>query len=141
MNKCFFAGRLGQDPELRKTASGKSVANFSVGISDRDETKESLWINCVAWEGRAETIHQYIKKGDQIFLIGRMTVDVYEKDGKKNYKTIIVVEEFEFGQKSKQNITSDQYQVPAPKDNSKWGAKPQTMDGKPIPEDDDNPYF
>lgn len=140
MNKCFFAGHLGQDPELRKTSSGKSVANFSVGISNRDDNKESLWINCVAWEGRADTIHQYFKKGDQIILTGRMTVDVYEKDGKKNYKTIIVVEEFDFGQK-KREASSDDYQTPKPQDSSKWGAKTPTVDGKPLPADDDNPYF
>ena len=107
MNQVFFAGRLGQDPELKYTPSGQPVANFSMAIDEsykKDGVKHEkvLWLRCQAWAITAETIGKYVHKGDQIFISGRLSIREYEKvkgDGDKRYITEVVVTRFDFGAK------------------------------------------
>jgi single-strand DNA-binding protein len=96
MNKVLILGRLGQNPEIRHTPSGAAVANFSVATSEKwtdksGEKKESTeWHKVVVWGKLAELCSQYLVKGRQVFLEGKLQTHQWEdKDGKKNYTTEI----------------------------------------------------
>ena len=95
INQCNFIGRLGRDPEIRYTQSGKAVASFSIACSEKrggEETTE--WVNVVAWEKLAEICGQYLAKGSLVFISGRMQTRKWQdKDGGTRYTTEIVARE------------------------------------------------
>lgn len=66
MNDCKFCGRLTYDPEVRNTPTGKKVCNFTVAVNEGKDRVE--FIDCVAWDDRAERISQYFKKGKPIIV-------------------------------------------------------------------------
>ncbi len=103
LNKVTIAGRLGKDPELKQTPSGKKVASFSIATNQtwkdaQGQKQESTeWINCVSWGRTAEVIAQYFTKGKEIYIEGRMQTRSWDgNDGKKNYRTEVVVSQFQF---------------------------------------------
>lgn len=100
MNKVILVGRLARDPELRTTGSGKSVATFSLAVDRRYKAEgqpTADFFNIVAWGKQAETICQYLGKGRQIALTGRLQSRSYDaQDGSKRYVTEVVLEEFDF---------------------------------------------
>ena len=95
INQCNFIGRLGRDPEIRYTTSGKAVATFSIACSEKrggEETTE--WVNVVAWEKLAEIAGQYLTKGSLVFISGRMQTRKWQdKEGGTRYTTEIVARE------------------------------------------------
>lgn len=103
LNKAFVYGNLTRDPEMRALPSGQQVANFSVATNrvykDRDGAKKEQveYHNVVAFGRQAEVIGQYMKKGRPLFIEGRIQTRSWEAEGKKNYRTEIVVENFQFG--------------------------------------------
>ena len=97
LNKVVLMGRLTADVEVKATQSGKSVAAFTVAC-DRDfGEKEADFINCVAWEKKAEFISKWFRKGDVIALTGRISVRSYDTDNGKRYVTEVNVEDAYFG--------------------------------------------
>lgn len=99
INKVTLIGNVGRDPELRYTASGTAVANFSLATSrrfkDRDGTQrdETEWHKLVAWGRTAEVINQYAPKGKQLYIEGRLQTRQWDdKEGNTRYTTEIVVE-------------------------------------------------
>ena len=100
MNKVILVGRLARDPELRTTGSGKSVATFSLAVDRRYKAEgqpTADFFNVVAGGKPAETICQYLGKGRQIAMTGRLqTRDYKAQDGTKRYATEVVLEEFDF---------------------------------------------
>jgi single-strand DNA-binding protein len=100
MNKVMLVGRLARDPELRSTASGTSMATFAVAVDrrfQRDGQPTADFFNVVAWGKQAEVISQYLSKGRQIALNGRLQTRNYQaQDGSKRYVTEVVLEEFDF---------------------------------------------
>ena len=97
MNKVVLVGRLTKDPELRYAAgSGVATCRITVAVN-RMKKDEADFINCVAFNKTAETIAQYLTKGRQIAIAGRIQTDSYTaQDGTKRYTTDVVVETFEF---------------------------------------------
>ena len=97
INQCNFIGRLGSDPEIRYTTSGKAVASFSIACSEKrggEETTE--WVNVVAWEKLAEICGQYLVKGSLVFIGGRMQTRKWQdKDGGTRYTTEIVARDMQ----------------------------------------------
>lgn len=95
LNQCNFIGRLGRDPEVRYTQSGKAVSSFSIACSEKrggEETTE--WVNVVAWEKLAEICGQYLAKGSLVFISGRMQTRKWQdKEGGTRYTTEIVARE------------------------------------------------
>lgn len=84
MNICTFIGRLGRDPDMRYTTSGKAVVSFSLGVNRDGKKDETDWINFVAWEKTAEVIAKYCHKGDLLGVTGSLMQRNYEdKDGNK----------------------------------------------------------
>ncbi|HEX4952341.1 MAG TPA: single-stranded DNA-binding protein [Thermoanaerobaculia bacterium] len=102
LNKVFLIGNLGRDPEVRTTTSGQPVASFSVATSrrwkDRDGNRQehTEWHNVVCWGKQAEIAGQYLSKGKQVFIEGRLQTRSWDdkQSGEKKYKTEIIVENF-----------------------------------------------
>lgn len=96
MNTVQILGNLTRDAEVRYTKSGKAVATFTVAASNtyidsNNETKEqTAFINCVAWGKQGELLQQY-RKGNRLFVEGRLQTRSYEtQDGQKRYVTEVV---------------------------------------------------
>jgi len=97
LNKVFLIGRLGKDPELKTTPSGKSVLNVTLASSEFYKDKEgnkqerTEWHRVVLWERLAEVVSQYCHKGSQLFVEGSLqTREWQDKDGNKRYTTEIL---------------------------------------------------
>jgi single-strand DNA-binding protein len=103
LNKCMIIGNLGADPEMRYTANGSAVTNFNVATSrsytnaQSERVEETEWFSVVTWNRLAETCAQYLSKGRQVFVEGRMQTRSWDgQDGQKRYKTELVAETVKF---------------------------------------------
>lgn len=105
MNKWVGIGRLTRDPELNFQAnSGMAICRFRLAVTRPFKKDETDFINCIAFNKRAETIAQYLTKGRQLAVTGSIRTGSYDaKDGTKRYTTDIVVDSFEFIGSSKSN--------------------------------------
>lgn len=108
LNLVQICGRLACKPELKTTPGGLVIANFSVASNrswkDKQGQKqtETEWHNIVAFGKTAEVINQYFDKGDEIYIQGRLKTSTWDaKDGSKRYKTEIMTERFDWGQKAR----------------------------------------
>ncbi len=100
VNKVVLLGRLGKDPVVKTVGSGIKVANFSLATSEKwtdkatGEKKETTeWHNCQAWRGLADVIEKYVKKGDLIYVEGKLATRKWEKDGVTHYSTEVIVDQ------------------------------------------------
>lgn len=106
MNKVTLLGRLAQDPEIRYTNNGKAVANFTMAV-DRGKDKGADFIPVVFWDKTAETIGNYVKKGQRLLIEGRLQVRSYENsNGEKRRVTEVVGSYMEFIEKTKKTNSS-----------------------------------
>ncbi|MBM3421365.1 MAG: single-stranded DNA-binding protein [Bacteroidetes bacterium] len=97
-NRVQLIGNLGQDPEIKKTEKGKSVAKFTLATtesfrnSEGQKVEETTWHNLVAWNGLADVAGKYLKKGREVAVEGRISHRSYEdKEGVQKYFTEIVL--------------------------------------------------
>ena len=100
LNKVMIIGNLGRDPEMRYTPSGKPVTTFSVATSrtwntaDGEKHEETEWFNIVAWSSLAEICKQYLTKGQQVYIEGRLQTRHWEdQEGNKHTSVEIVANE------------------------------------------------
>ena len=96
MNLVTLIGRLTRDPELKYSQSGKAFTKFSIAVTREFNRDEADFINCIAWDKRAEAICEYLRKGRRIATQGRISVNSYEKDGETKWITEVIVDKFEF---------------------------------------------
>ena len=104
VNKVILVGNLGQDPEVRRTQSGTSVASFSVATTERYTDKSGArqekteWHNVVLWSKLADLAGQYLKKGRSVYIEGKLQTSTWEdkNGGGKRYKTEIVGTQMQF---------------------------------------------
>ena len=96
MNIVTLIGRLTRDPELKYSQSGKAFCKFSVAVTREYNRDEADFINCVAWDKRAETIAEYLRKGRRVALQGRLSVRSYEQNGETKWITEVIVDKFDF---------------------------------------------
>ena len=104
INKVILIGRLGQDPEVRYTPDGTAVANFSIATSEEWKDKNSgekrertEWHRIVAWRRLGEICGEYLSKGRQVYIEGRIQTRSWEdKDGNKRYTTEIIASDVQF---------------------------------------------
>ncbi|MFZ5441504.1 MAG: single-stranded DNA-binding protein [Myxococcota bacterium] len=104
INKVILIGNLGADPEVRFTPSGQAVANFRIATSEswNDKTsgqkqERTEWHRIVVWGKLAELCGEYLKKGRQCYVEGRLqTREWTDKEGKKNYTTEVVANTVQF---------------------------------------------
>ncbi len=144
LNKVMLIGNLGRDPEVRSTPSGQPVANFTLATSRRWKDKngqrqeQTEWHNIVVWGKQAEIAGQYLTKGKQIFLEGRLQTRSWEdrQSGEKRYRTEVVCDNFQMlGQRGGGGAPDVDSGAP--------GGGPsydEGMGGGGAPEDDDIPF-
>ena len=103
VNKVILLGRLGQDPELKYTPSGASVCNFSMATSENwtdksgQKQERTEWHRIVVWGKLAEVCNQYLAKGRQAYVEGRLQTRSWDdKDGNKRYTTEIMANTVQF---------------------------------------------
>jgi single-strand DNA-binding protein len=103
VNKVILIGNLGKDPDLRYTPSGQAVATFSLATNERYKDKDGQnveraeWHNIVVWGKQAEMAKEYLKKGRQIFVEGRISYRTYDdREGNKRYVTEVVAQRIQF---------------------------------------------
>lgn len=130
LNSISIMGRLSSDPQLRRTASGKAVASFSVACerdfkNQQTGEKEVDFIECVAWGGTAEMVEKYFHKGQMAVATGRLQLrDWTDKNGQKRRQAEILVNSIYFcGSKESgtqassgadNGYSTPAYQAPAP---------------------------
>ncbi len=115
LNKVMLIGRLGGDPEVRYTSTGGAVANFNLATNefwtDKSGQKQERteWHKIVVWGKQAENCGQYLSKGRQAFVEGRLqTREWTDKEGNKRYKTEVVAMNVQFlGSPGEKSTTSD----------------------------------
>ena len=98
MNRATWVGRVGKEPEIKSTQTGKEVANFTLATSERwkdpsgQKQERTSWHNIVCWHpGLIGVIKNYVHKGDQLLVEGSIETRSWEKDGEKRYTTEIVM--------------------------------------------------
>lgn len=133
LNNCSFIGRLGKDPEVRYAASGDAIASLTLAVGstwkDKAGTKQESteWVNITAFGKLGEICAQYLKKGNQVFISGRMKTEKYtDKTGVDKYSTKIVAERM---------------QMLGGKNEGQQAGKPAQESGGFDPQDDDQIPF
>ena len=136
-------GNLTRDPEMRALPSGMNVVNFSVATNrvfkDRDGKKQEQtdFHNIVVFGRQADIVNQYLKKGSSAFIEGRLQTRMWEKDGKKNYRTEVIADRVQFGPRSSGGGGS---RDPNPVDDGQdTGGGAPSSGGIDYPKDDINP--
>ncbi|HEU5115029.1 MAG TPA: single-stranded DNA-binding protein [Candidatus Paceibacterota bacterium] len=145
LNKAFIVGNLTRDPELRALPSGMQVASLSVATNsvwrDKDGNKkeDTQFHNIVVFGRQAETAAQYLKKGQQVMVEGRIQTRSWDDkgSGEKKYRTEIVADRVQFGAKAGGSFGGGaSSEAPAPKAGAKAAAAVDTIE---YPSEDINP--
>jgi single-strand DNA-binding protein len=99
VNKVILVGNLGRDPETRYMPEGGAVCNFSVACNEKWKDKngnvqeKTEWVRCTAWNKLAEICGEYLKKGAQVYVEGRLQTRKWQdKDGQDKYTTEVVLD-------------------------------------------------
>jgi len=103
MNKIILIGNLGRDPEMSYTPSGTAVTKFTLAVSRRvtrtqsgERQEETDWFNIVAWQKLAETCNTYLKKGQKVYVEGRLQQRKYtDKNGAERTAVEVIINEME----------------------------------------------
>lgn len=108
MNSIQLLGRLVRDPEIRYTTTGKPVAQFTLAVNrpfkSEEGKQETDFINCVIWGKAAETIGNYVQKGNRLLVEGRLQIRDYDaKDGSKRWVTEVICNRFDFIETKSEN--------------------------------------
>lgn len=138
LNRCTFIGRLGKDPEMRYTASGAAIANVSLAVGSKWRDKESgqnkestEWVRVVAFQRLAEIMGEYLKKGSQVYIEGKLQTRKWQdKDGQDRYTTEIVASQMQMlgARSGTESNTPEQAQRPSQSGFRDKPEKPVTMD-------------
>ena len=120
LNKVMLIGHLGRDPELRYTASGTPVCNFSMAVSrrwsgrDGEQQEETEWFRVTAWNKLAETCANYLAKGRQVYIEGRVRLDTYTgQDGQERSSLAVTAFEMQMlGSRRDQGCPTSQWKKP-----------------------------
>ena len=144
LNKAFVAGRLTRDPESRTTPNGQRVTSFSVATNrvfkDKDGNKQEQveFHNIVLWGRLAEIASQYLVKGQEVLIEGRIQTRSWDgQDGSKKYRTEIVAESMQLGSKPGGASSSGDNFTPAEKPADKGGeTAPDKATKKPATNED-----
>ena len=146
LNKVMLIGNLGKDPEVRAIPSGVKVANFSIATTesytDKNNQKvdKTEWHNIVMWRGLAEVAEKYLKKGNQVFIEGKLTTRSWDdQNGQKKYMTEIVADNMVMlgGRPRGDGGSSESYM---PRENSGGSMKESSGSSMPPAPEDDLPF-
>ena len=148
VNKVILVGNLGRDPEVRSTPSGQPVATFSIATNrkwrDRDGNRQEQteWHNIVCWGRQAEVAGQYLTKGRQIFVEGRLQTRSWEdkQSGEKKYRTEVICDNFQMLGQRGDFDRGDGAPPPYEPPGGGSGGGAGGGGGSTEPEDDDIPF-
>ena len=113
-NQCAFIGRLGKDPEMNYTPSGKAVTKFSLAV-DQGKQQDTLWLTIVCWNELAERMNEYLSKGQLVFVQGRLVIRPYtDKTQVKRVAIEIVASTIQMLEKGKQVTPEEESTEEAP---------------------------
>lgn len=102
LNKVFLMGNLTRDPEVRVTPARMSVADFGLAVSRRfrtgsgEEKEDRCFVSVTAWGGTAEAVGRSLRRGDPVFVEGRLKFDEWERDGVRHNRLSVVAERIRF---------------------------------------------
>ena len=159
INKAIVLGNLGRDPEIRYASNGSAIANFSIATSESwndknsgEKVEKTEWHRVVAYRRLAEIIGEYLKKGSQVYIEGKLQTRKWQdKEGQDRYTTEIVANEMQMlgsrgdsGGGGGGGSSYDQ-SAPAPKAAPTAAPTTESSDGAPAPSgggdfDDDIPF-
>ena len=133
INKVILVGRLGKDPEIRYTPSGAAVANFTIATSEEwkdkntgEKQEKTEWHRIVAWRRLGEICGEYLHKGSQVYIEGKIQTRSWDdRDGNKRYTTEIIAQNMQM------LGAVDRVERAKPQDN-----RLQVEEPAPMPEDD-----
>ena len=130
INKVILVGNVGKDPEIQYIKEDVPVAKFTLATSEtfRNKNGEKVtnteWHNIVVWRGLAKVVEQYVKKGSQLYLEGKISTRSYEKDGVTKYFTEIIFNNLEMlgkaqgaGGESTSSTTQTETKAPVSEEN------------------------
>ena len=155
VNKVILIGNLGKDPEVRHLESGVGVANFSLATSETykdrktgERVSQTEWHNVVLWRGLADVAEKYLKKGDKIYIEGKLrTRSWQDQQGNNRYSTEIIADNMTMlGKATDRNtVDSESSNTPQPKENTSNSSENKTEKlseefSSPEDENDDLPF-
>ncbi len=118
VNKVILVGHLGKDPEVRALDNGTKVARFSVATTESykdrntgERVDNTEWHNVTLWRGLAEVAENYLKKGQLVYIEGKLQTRSYEQDGVTKYATDVVGREMTM--LGKRGDNNEEYQAPS----------------------------
>ena len=140
LNKVILIGNIGRDPDLRQTDNGSAITTFSLATNttwvNREGTRNERteWHNIVAWNRLAEICHQIIRKGDQVYIEGRLRTRTWiDESEERHHKTEIIAEQMiKLSRRSAQDAGVERQEL-------EGGIGNFTADGSPPLEDNQEP--
>jgi single-strand DNA-binding protein len=140
LNRCEFIGRLGSDPELRYTADGVAICNFSIAVNTEfnkrngEEVKNTEWVRISAFDKLAGICGDWLKKGSQVYVAGKFVTRKWvNKDGVEQYTSEIVLNDLQMLGNKNQDAPSTAPAAPA---KAKSDAYRAIKEGNIVPFDD-----
>ena len=133
VNKVILVGNVGRDPEIRYFENDRAVANFTIATTERGFTTSAgqqipdrtEWHNIVIWGRLAKVAENYVKKGTQLYIEGKLRTRSWDdKDGNKRYTTEVFVDNFQFLGRKGDN--------PANQDQASYGTSVQPQNQQPV---------
>lgn len=150
VNKVILIGNLGQDPETRNTQGGQTVCNLRVATTDKYKDREGAWVDrtewhtVTVWGKQAEACGQYLHKGKQVYVEGRLQTRKWQdKEGKDRYSTEVVADNVRFlggreeGVREERREPAQDRQRTGGGGTGSWGDTPSQSDGS----DTDIPFL
>ncbi len=138
MNSVTLLGRLTRDPELKFSQSGKAFCKFSIAVQRDFKKDEADFINCIAWDKRAELLTEYLRKGRRIALQGRLNVRNYDQNGETKWITEVIIDKFDFLDSSSNSDNNSEEKREFKKKQNDFDRKIDSVDNDPL--EDDFPF-
>lgn len=146
VNKVILVGNVGNDPEVKYIKEDVPVAKFSLATNETYRTREgekrtdTEWHNIVIWRGLAKVVEQYVKKGSQLYIEGKIQTRQYEQDGQTKYFTEVIAREMRMlGRAGEGSSSSSDYSQKTSAPKTQESAPPEPEDFGEV-EDDDLPF-
>lgn len=151
-NRVVLVGNLTRDPELRYISSGTAVSDIGLAVNDRVKrgdqwVEEATFVDITLWGRTAEVANEYLSKGSQVLIEGRLKLDTWEKDGQKHSKLKVIGERMQMlgsrggGGGSGGGSRGGSYeQAPEYSGSSSGGASGSSFDGPSMPPNDEIPF-
>jgi single-strand DNA-binding protein len=126
LNKIQLIGHVGQDPIVKTLQSG-SIVNLTLAVSEKYKNKSgevvssTEWFNLTAFGTTADVINKYVTKGQLLYVEGKIKTETWDKDGQKQYKTVVIVQ-------SVQMLSKNETQEQKPVNYGNQSPAPETFD-------------